>query len=132
MTEFQPISQQEQMRIMTEARLAQAEAFVDGVAAVFNAIGRLVRPVSRVVAGLGSMIAHRYAINQTYAELANLSDRELDDIGISRHDIRAVAEGIFSRPDVQTAELVVLAQPAKADDATAAGIEADDTLDRAA
>lgn len=128
MTQFQTASHEEQMRIMTEARLAQAEAVIDGVVAVFDILGRIVRPVVRVFSGLGSAIAHRYAVGQTYAELANLSDRELDDIGISRYDIRAVAEGIFSRPETQTAELVVLPAPVKAQDARTA----DEALDRAA
>lgn len=40
-------------------------------------------------------IAKRRAANQTYSELSKLSDNELRDIGISRADIRSIAEGLF-------------------------------------
>lgn len=46
-------------------------------------------------------MARSYAKNQqsrqTYKELSKLSDRELNDIGISRSDIRAVAYDLFWR-----------------------------------
>jgi uncharacterized protein YjiS (DUF1127 family) len=37
----------------------------------------------------------RSLVRQTYLELNKLSDKELNDIGISRSDIRAIAEEVF-------------------------------------
>lgn len=42
-------------------------------------------------------IARKRAVQTTINELRELSDKDLNDIGISRSDIRAVAEGIFYR-----------------------------------
>lgn len=39
--------------------------------------------------------ARRVMVNQTITELNKLTDRELNDIGISRCMIRSVAEGTF-------------------------------------
>lgn len=44
-------------------------------------------------------IAKRRAANQTFKELNKLSDNELKDIGISRADIRSIAEGLFYRDE---------------------------------
>lgn len=43
------------------------------------------------VSALRRFRARRAAFNQTYNELAILSDRELNDLGIARSDIAAVA-----------------------------------------
>lgn len=42
-------------------------------------------------AGFKRWIAERRAFNTTYNELSALSDRELDDLGISRGDIVRIA-----------------------------------------
>ena len=44
---------------------------------------------------LSNYIEHRKRANETYKELNKLSNRELSDIGISRSDIRAIAEDTF-------------------------------------
>jgi len=38
--------------------------------------------------------AHRKQVNTTIKELSSLSDRELNDMGISRGMIRSIAEGV--------------------------------------
>ena len=40
---------------------------------------------------------HRANVNETIKQLSALSDRELNDMGISRSDIRQVANGIDPR-----------------------------------
>ena len=40
---------------------------------------------------LNAKLAHRSRVNSTIKELSKLSDRELNDIGISRGDIWAIA-----------------------------------------
>ena len=40
---------------------------------------------------LNAKLAHRAKVNSTIKELSKLSDRELNDIGISRGDIWAIA-----------------------------------------
>jgi len=40
---------------------------------------------------LNATLAHRARVNSTIKELSKLSDRELNDIGISRGDIWAIA-----------------------------------------
>lgn len=53
----------------------------------------------KIVERLRLSIAKRRAANQTYKELNKLSDNELRDIGISRADIRSIAEGLFYRDE---------------------------------
>lgn len=48
--------------------------------------------VNRVVDSVKLANARRAVFNKTYNELANLSDRELDDIGVARSEIRAIAQ----------------------------------------
>lgn len=45
----------------------------------------------KVINSVFKYLKQRSAYNQTYRELAKLSDRELSDIGISRYDISAIA-----------------------------------------
>jgi len=40
-------------------------------------------------------ISHAREVRKTYNELNSLTNRELNDIGISRGEIRSIAEGIF-------------------------------------
>ena len=52
---------------------------------------------SRLAAAITSRWQERAEYDRTLNELRNLSDRELDDIGISRFDIQAVARGAVKR-----------------------------------
>jgi len=47
--------------------------------------------ISRAIQGLRSRIHRRRVYARTYAELSNLSTRELDDLGISRSMISRLA-----------------------------------------
>lgn len=53
------------------------------------------RPLFHRIAELGNFIATRFARYQTYrttlAELSMLTDRDLDDLGIRRADVHAIA-----------------------------------------
>jgi len=46
---------------------------------------------------LNQKLQARRAEKRTYAELSRLSDRELNDMGIGRSDIRSIASGNFYR-----------------------------------
>ena len=52
-------------------------------------------PVPSLIASFGSAVLHRLAQRRSYRvtrdELERLSDRELMDLGLSRHDIRTIA-----------------------------------------
>lgn len=48
---------------------------------------------SSMFARLSAAWAQRKEMQRTYRELSALSDRELNDIGVSRCDIRRVAKG---------------------------------------
>ncbi len=53
--------------------------------------GALAYRFDEAVSALRRFRARRAAFNQTYNELAILSDRELNDLGIARSDIAAIA-----------------------------------------
>src|SRR5690606_18312747 len=77
-----PIARAEAMRAQ-----AMADMIVDGI----DGVRRVVKAVARKVA---DYIEYR----RTFAALAAMTDRELDDIGITRGDIPTVARGIDPRP----------------------------------
>ena len=52
--------------------------------------------LSSLVSNFISKIEEKSLENQTFRELSSLSDRELNDIGISRAIIRDIAYGNFS------------------------------------
>ncbi len=53
--------------------------------------------VSNIFSGLVSYYQHRKQVNKTISELSSLSNRELNDMGISRGDIYAIANEKFHR-----------------------------------
>ena len=61
------------------------------VANTFNWIG--LDGIANWFKNLNAQIERNRQINQTMKELAKLNDRELNDIGIARGDIWAVAHG---------------------------------------
>ncbi len=63
--------------------MAQATTFITGIARPAPAAGWL--------AGIRKTLAERAAYHRTLRELDGLTDRELLDLGISRHDISRIA-----------------------------------------
>ena len=60
-------------------------------------IAELVYLISKAVSNI-MLYHHRKAvIKQTIKELSNMSDKDLDDIGINRYDIPFIARGEFHR-----------------------------------
>lgn len=53
--------------------------------------------VSNIFSRLVSYYQHRKQVNKTIRELSSLTNRELNDMGISRGDIRGIANGTFHR-----------------------------------
>ena len=49
--------------------------------------------VANWIKKINAKMAHRRSVRQAVKDLSSLSDYELNDIGISRGDIRAVANG---------------------------------------
>jgi uncharacterized protein YjiS (DUF1127 family) len=84
-TNFASVDEIDQVAITKAARRMQAEQF----AGVLRAIGR----------GLKALVAP-YKVwreyQDTYAELSQLDDRMLSDIGIARSDIPRVAAGLWA------------------------------------
>jgi uncharacterized protein YjiS (DUF1127 family) len=60
----------------------------------------LLRPVVeslvRFARNLDRNVTHRRKVASTMNELSNLSDRELNDIGVHRGNIRSISEGIWN------------------------------------
>ena len=57
------------------------------------AAGYSLSGVANWIKKINAKMAHRRAVRQAVKDLSSLSDYELNDIGISRGDIRAVANG---------------------------------------
>jgi uncharacterized protein YjiS (DUF1127 family) len=55
------------------------------------------RPSSGIVSRLLDMIARARLERRTFAELSDLSDRELGDLGLRRRDLREVARRAAAR-----------------------------------
>ncbi len=90
-----PVARAEAMRAQ-----ATAEMLMDGI----NALRSLFKAVS---AKLAAHVEYR----RTYDVLSAMTDRELDDIGIARADIAAVARGVDPRKqDAEVAMGDALAQ----------------------
>ncbi|MGB1235744.1 MAG: DUF1127 domain-containing protein [Planktomarina sp.] len=58
---------------------------------VQNTLGSVHVGVTGLFANLQDAFAKRRLYNQTLNELQNLNDRELDDLGLSRYNIKSVA-----------------------------------------
>lgn len=80
-----PIARAEAMRAQ-----AIAEMFVDAIEGLRS-----------LVKGSLAKVSAYLEFRRTYDVLSGMTDRELDDIGISRGDIADVARGIDPRPQVQ-------------------------------
>lgn len=89
---FRSLPLAEKDRIMDEARRLRAEAY----AAAFRATGRAMK---RYFARLIELRRQRAVM----AALARLTERDLADIGITRHDFPAVAKGSYKRPETSAA-----------------------------
>lgn len=116
--------------VRAEAMRAQAVAdmIIDGIQGIRNL-------AQTVTAKLRAHLEYR----RTFDTLAGMTDRELDDIGISRGDISAVARGIDPRPADRRpgdalARRVALAQAFEQDKAEreVAGLRANDNRPAAA
>ncbi len=64
---------------------------VGGVAGAWRGESRDTSRFGHLMAALRRHLAVRRTYRRTYEELLALNDRELDDIGIARHDIRRIA-----------------------------------------
>ncbi len=80
-----PIARAEAMRAQ-----AIADIFIDATSSIRSA-------VKTVVSKISSYLEYR----RTYDVLSGMTDRELDDIGITRGDIADVARGYDPRPQAQ-------------------------------
>src|SRR3546814_10619190 len=82
---------------IVRAEALRAKAMADGIIAGFDGLRSL---VAAVKAKIAAYVEYR----RTVDVLTTMTDRELDDIGISRGDIPAVARGVDPRP--QAAERI--------------------------
>ena len=89
-----PVVRAEVMRSM-----AVAEALQD----FFIAVGRLAKAAT-------AKVSKYMAYRRVYQTLSDMSDRELDDIGLSRGDIEIVARGHDPRPRREAYMTAALAQ----------------------
>ena len=55
----------------------------------------MLKAIAKFFLSIGKKLEAKSHERAIYKELARLTDRELADIGISRGDIRAIAEGSF-------------------------------------
>lgn len=76
---------------VARAEAMRAQAIAEMISEVITGVGSLVKSAVRK---LTAYIEYR----RTFDVLAGMTDRELEDIGISRGDIPAVARGIDPRP----------------------------------
>lgn len=76
---------------ITRAEALRAEAIAETILDGVNGLRKLVKPAVAKVAGYREY-------RRTFDALTVMTDRELDDIGITRGDIPAVARGIDPRP----------------------------------
>ncbi len=96
-----PLTEAELKKISIEARRLQAEMMARVFKAIVNGVGNFFTAIQD---GLHA--------SKRYEELANLSDRDLADLGISRSDIASVAFNESSR--TATADLAVYGYDVKA------------------
>jgi uncharacterized protein YjiS (DUF1127 family) len=76
------------------ARPRPATTVLSGVA---SALAAAAQALSTVAQRLDAWLAHRKRAAQDYADLAQMSDRELRDIGIARDFLDAVADERWTR-----------------------------------
>lgn len=76
---------------LVRAEAMRSQAIAQGIANLTDAIGSAFRAVT-------GKISKYMAYRRVYETLSDMTDRELDDIGLSRGDIDAVARGHDPRP----------------------------------
>lgn len=91
---------------IVRAQVMRSQAIAHALIEVFATIGEIFRPVA---ANISKYMEYR----RLYATLSEMTDRELDDIGLCRGDIDAVARGHDPRPQREDYLDHVLAQHAK-------------------
>lgn len=105
--------------------IARAEAL--RAQAIVNTITDVIEGVRGLVQRIRVRAAANAEFRRTFEVLSAMTDRELDDIGICRGDIPAVARGIDPRP--QAAEVYPVTAPARRPaqaEAEVAGLRAND------
>ena len=102
-------------RLLVEAQRARAEAIADIVFAIGRGVARLFAPLVALGRQTAASLEHRREVDRLYRELSHMTDRDLADIGLSRGDICAVAEGTYRREAVPVTALrpVVRPEPAQ-------------------
>ena len=88
-------------REIARARAARTEAF----RWVFSGIWRGIKAVFHGFAVLGEKYRRQRLLNATIRDLSRMDNHLLRDLGMSRGDIRTVAEGlVYGKPKAYTAE----------------------------
>jgi uncharacterized protein YjiS (DUF1127 family) len=76
---------------IARAEAMRAQAIANMLSNALTALGGVFKPVTAKLSAYAEF-------RRTFDTLAAMTDRELDDIGINRGDIRAVARGFDPRP----------------------------------
>lgn len=76
---------------IVRAEVMRSQAVAQGIANLVDAIGSAVKTLT-------GKISKYMAYRRVYQTLSDMTERELDDIGLSRGDIDAVARGHDPRP----------------------------------
>jgi uncharacterized protein YjiS (DUF1127 family) len=99
-------------RLLMDAQRARAEAMAGVVVALGRGIANLFAPIVRLGKRTASSFEHQREANRIHSELSRMTDRDLADIGLSRGDICAVAEGKYRRQAAPLAALRPVAEAA--------------------
>ncbi|MDZ7713921.1 MAG: DUF1127 domain-containing protein [Rhodovibrio sp.] len=83
------------------ARQMQADALARTTQKTLTVLGRL---IARAARGTWHTLATRHARRRTVAELSQLDDRALIDIGIDPHDVTGAVDRLFARQDAERVE----------------------------
>lgn len=91
---------------IVRAQVMRSQAVAKAIVEFFATVGEIVRPV---IARISKHMAYR----RVYNTLSDMTNSELDDIGLCRGDIDAVARGRDPRPQREDYLVGVLGQRAK-------------------
>lgn len=108
---FNAVSAGQISNLQAEAQHMRAEAMANAAVAIGRGIARLFAPLFRVGKWTADSLARQNEVERIYRELSRMTDRDLADIGVSRADIPAIAEGTYRR----AAPVVPLRPAAKAE-----------------
>ncbi|MCG8508782.1 MAG: DUF1127 domain-containing protein [Rhodospirillales bacterium] len=89
------ISLRERDRIVRDAQRMQAEIMAQTVSATGRAVWRTVKWIAGGVAAFFIVIDRAVIAQRTFLALNDLSDRQLEDIGLTRDGIRDRVQGIL-------------------------------------